>query len=568
MGFVLSAIGAAVGLGNIWGFPTKMVSWGGPAFLIPYIIAVLLIGLPFLILEINLGARWRQAPANFYGNYLGKVGRSFAWSQAALQLLIGTYYAVIISWVLLSIGISFTSYLGEPGFYDKDILGKTDATTGKSFAGMGKIQPLVFIGFFFTICLSGFIVSFGVDKGIERVNKVVVPFLFLLILGIFFYSFSLKGAGKGLDFMFKPDLGKLKKLDAWKAAFSQATFTLSLAVSIIIVFSIHAPKNGDNTNRAIAIMSGDTLIAILACVIIGATLGYAQSENIVLLENGQVWAAKSGDKLDVFEAQTTVDLNSGKLIKEGSAINMDKITELINSGKTNAEIGEVGITTMSGGAFVFKVFPFAFRSMSDNIAKGLGNVVAVSFYLAVFFAAISSMISLLEPAVTNFEGAHGIKRSSGVLLSCFIQFVCGIIFAFQGGESLIDVTDGQYTGILLLPSLIIMGLMAVWNKHKFEDLLLTNNRTSRYKLGNWYRYVLLVSVFLATFVLIAGIVQGVGGMKKINAFQWEITALFYFIPFSILVFGFGFNTFWKRWCCKKNQVNKFVKSKSKTEGTK
>ncbi len=549
MGFILSAVGAAVGLGNIWGFPTKMVKFGGPAFLIPYIIAVVLVGLPFLILEINLGARWRQAPAKFYGNYLGKAGRSFAWFQAGMQLLIGTYYAVIISWVLLSFGVSFTSYLGEPGFYDENILGKTQKTAVSSFSDMGKIQPLVFVGFLFTILLSGFIVSFGVDKGIERVNKVVVPFLFVLIFAIFFYSFNLNGASEGLDFIFKPDISKLEKLNAWKAAFSQAVFTLSLAVSVIIVYSIHAPKNGDNTSRAITIMSGDTLIAVLACVIIGATLGYAQSQDIVLLENGKVWITNSGEKFSEFNAQEKIDMK-GILVDKNQVLGTENITKLLYEG---AKIK--GIEKLEGGAFVFKVFPFAFKSMNDTIYKGLGNIIAVSFYLAIFFAAISSMISILEPAVSNFEFAHNIRRRYGVLIVCFVQFVCGMIFTFQNGEGFVDISDAQYTGKLLLISLIVMGVMCVWNKQKFKEILVTNNRHSRFKLHYWFRYLLILGIILSIVVFVGGVVQGVQGMKKINAFQWGITSIFYLFPFLLMVFGLGFNNFWLR---KKNALAKKI----------
>lgn len=512
IGFILSAIGAAVGLGNLWGFPTKMMIYGGPAFLIPYIVGVVLLGLPFLILEINLGSKWRKAPATFYGNYLGAGGKSFAWLQAGVQMLIGTYYAVIISWVVISIGVSFTDSLGEPGYYTREILGKVDAP-GTSFGGLGKVQPVVFIGFFGVVALAGLIVSFGIDKGIERANKFMVPFLFVLVVGIFIYSLTLKSASRGLEIMFTPKISKIGDLSAWRGAFSQAFFTLSLAVSVIVVYSIHSPKGGDNTNRAITIMAGDTLIAILACVIIASTLGYSLGEGIAV---------------------------------EGEA----KAGEVISKAGTGEyylkETGGLGAVRLKGGAFVFKMFPQTFKSINDSVS-GLGNTISFAFYLAVFFAAMSSMISLFEPTIANFQDAHGISRAKGVIGTCLVVFTFGLPFVFQAGEGLIDLTDGFFTGYLLLISAFITGVMVAISGSKTKELTTLNNKTSMYKLGGWYRYVILFGSFLIAASFVAGLYANIDGgdFEAYNGFQWALLTVCYFIPFGALVFGYGYSHKWK-----------------------
>lgn len=548
IGFILSAIGAAVGLGNLWGFPTKMMSYGGPAFLIPYVVGVVLLGLPFLILEINLGSKWRKAPASFYGNYMGGFGKSFAWLQASVQLLIGTYYAVIISWVLISIGISFTDSLGQPGYFSDSILGTTAVADGKSFAGLGKIQPLVFVGFLVVLLLSAIIVSFGIDKGIERANKVMVPFLFLLVIGIFVYSLTLNNASEGLEAMFKPNIKKILDLGAWRGAFSQAFFTLSLAVSVIIVYSIHSPKDGDNTNRAITIMSGDTLIALLACVIIACTLGYSLKQGIAV--EGKFDSGTISDTGEFIQQSS-----GGQEHFVQSSSGTYYLTSSITSGKlTTGEVVRASsdtATKLGGSAFVFKMFPQTFKSINQSVS-GLGNALAAAFYLAVFFAAMSSMISLLEPAIANFQDAHEISRFKGVIAVSLIQFIFGIPFVFQseGSASLMDLTDGVFTGYLLLISAFLTGMMVAWSGSKTQELIDLNNKSSMYKLGIWYRFLILFGCALILAVFVAGLVGDITSDSspfiKYNTFQWILMSACYFVPFSVLVFGYGFSHLWNR----------------------
>ena len=553
IGFILSAIGAAVGLGNIWGFPTKMMSYGGPAFLIPYIVGVVLLGLPFLILEINLGSKWRKAPANFYHNYLGGAGRPFAWLQASVQLLIGTYYAIIISWVVISIGVSFTDSLGEPGYFSDVIQGTKSEFSGTTASTMGKIQPLVFLGFFGVIALSGIIVSFGIDKGIERANKIMVPFLFALIVGIFLYSLSLTNASQGLDAMFKPDIDKIGDTGAWRGAFSQAFFTLSLAVSIIIVYSIHSPKGGDNTNRAITIMSGDTLIALLACVIIGATLGYAAGSGVVV--EGSYKEVAAGSDTVTFTKGSSGSFYLASAMK-GNLVDSNLKDTFANTSFTTPFELTKAPSSLGSSSFVFRVFPQTFRAI-NNEASDLGNVLGFLFYLAVFFAAMSSMISLLEPSIANFQGAHGISRPKGVIACCLIMFTFGLPFAFQseGTGSLMDLTDGFFTGYFLLISAFIGGAMVVVSRQKTKELTDLNNKSSMYKLGSWYRWVIIFALVLIFAVFILGILANAGvypvkaesDFASWSSWQWGILSLCYFVPFSILVFGYGLSDYWKKW---------------------
>lgn len=507
-GFILTAVGSAVGLGNIWGFPTKMMDFGGPAFLLAYIVAVFILGLPILILEMNLGNKWRKTPVTVFENYLGAKGRYFGWFQTTIQLLIGTYYAVIMTWVLASAGTTFFSDFGKEEFFIKEILGETiDSSNVNSFASLGKIQPVLLFLLVGIFVLAGIIIGLGVKKGIEKANKIMIPSLFFLIVCFAIYGLTLKGADKGIELIFKPDFEKILSPKAWAGAFGQAFFSLSLVVAVMIVYSAKKPTKSDNGNEALIIMSGDTLIALLASVIIGTTLGYSDQEGIVkIVDNEVFWTNDSG---------------TGKEIR--------------------------------GSGFIFKVFPQMFQNINLKITSYLGSILGLLFYIALFFAAMSSLIGLIEPTVAALIEKNNIKRINAVCFAISIQFFFGLIFLFQNGNNLMnDATDTYFVTYLMLLSAILEISIFIFKRKKLEKLIAFHNKNSWIKLGKWFYYLLIFCLFLLLGVTFYGIYDNIADsnsvFNKTNAFKWGVTSLFFFLPFIVLM-SFGYQS-------KKQQIKK------------
>lgn len=248
-------------------------------------------------------------------------------------------------------------------------------------------------------------------------------------------------------------------------------------------------------------MAGDTLIALLACVIIAGTLGYSINEGIVVE--------------GVYDKDTKMFAQGATA--DDAVADSESFGYFLNSSLDKTVAGATGTyelnsapSTLSGSAFVFKMFPQTFASISKSV-DSLGNVIGFAFYLAVFFAAMSSMISLLEPAIANFQGAHNINRAKGVVFVCFIQFLFGLPFVFQGGADLMDLTDGFFTGYLLLISAFIVGAMVVVSGQKTKDLTVLNNKSSMYKLGGWYRYSVGFGCLLILASFIAGLYANIDG---------------------------------------------------------
>ena len=489
IGYILSAIGAAVGLGNIWGFPTKMLTYGGTAFLIPYLVAVLTLGFPMMLLEINIGSLWRKTSVDVFPKYLGrKRGSLFGWMQTTLQMMIGTYYGVIIAWIVISIFTPFVSGGYDQNVannFDQNILGITETT---DFFGLGRIQPGVFLIFVLVIFGSVVIVSFGLERGIEKVNKFLVPFLFILIFFFFIYTLTFNGASKGLEKMFGFDPSKLKSGKAWSTAFGQALFTLSLCEAIIILYSANAPKGGDSGRRAITIVAGDTLIALLACSIISSTLGNALERGIVNQEGSKYLFTASGNEA-------------------------------------------------SGNALIFKMFPLVFYNISLNQPL-LGEFFGVMLYTALLFAAISTLISLQEPMTAALTDKDGISRPVASFLVGSVQLFFGVIFTTQNGSRhLIDITDGLWVSwLLLLSALIEMGIFTFSRQHQ-KQIYEHHNKFSFFKLGTWFSVLIVFSWIALLGVFSYGVYDlTLGDYYKSSVVNWTwqewiFSASFFFVPF-------------------------------------
>jgi NSS family neurotransmitter:Na+ symporter len=271
IGFLMAAIGSAIGLGNIWRFSYLCYKNGGGAFLIPYFIALLIAGIPLMILEFGIGHKMRgSAPMSFV-----KINQKWEWlgwwSVTFVMFGIVLYYSVIISWCLNYLFYSCNlSWGNNPNnFFFKNFLGLTSSPLKIGNIRSSILGCLLIIWF-----LNWLIVFLGIEHGIERANKIFMPLLFFLTAILVFWSINLPGAKEGIKIYLKPDFKILSKPGVWIDAFSQIFFTLSVGFGIMIAYASYLPRKSDITLNAFTTSIVNCGYSIFAGFAVFGTIGY------------------------------------------------------------------------------------------------------------------------------------------------------------------------------------------------------------------------------------------------------------------------------------------------------
>lgn len=287
LGGVLAAVGSAVGLGNIWRFPYETGQNGGAAFLIIYILCVLLIGTPLMLAELTIG---RASHSNGIGAFKRLAPGSNWWITGLLGMvavtLIVSFYSVVAGWTMHYTCSSMAGTLAEQEF--------------GSFM-QGPWLPLVWMTLF--LALNALILLGGVQKGIERASNILMPLLGILLVVLCANSLSLDGAANGLRFLFHPDFSKITG-KVVLSAMGQSFFSISMGVSTLLVYGSYLPNSTKMGKTALTICLLDTAIAILAGVIIfpacfafgiepdaGPGLAFITLPDVFLrMAGGQLWS--------------------------------------------------------------------------------------------------------------------------------------------------------------------------------------------------------------------------------------------------------------------------------------
>ena len=258
-GFVLACVGSAVGMGNIWLFPYRLGQYGGAAFLIPYLIFVAIFGLVGLYAEFAVG---RRAKTGTLGSYeycwaqrgKGKLGYLIGWIPLFGSLCIAIGYAVIVSWVLRSLfnGLTGTLFTTE-----------AEVLFAQMSATLGNVGWHVVV-----VAAAVALLMFGATKGIEKVNRILMPAFFLLFVILALRVAFLEGAGEGYRFLFVPKWEYLFQVDTWVMAMGQAFFSLSITGSGMIVYGSYLNRDVDIPRASVNTAVFDTLAALLAALAI------------------------------------------------------------------------------------------------------------------------------------------------------------------------------------------------------------------------------------------------------------------------------------------------------------
>lgn len=278
-GFILAAIGSAVGLGNIWRFPAVAYENGGGAFFLPYLFALLTAGIPILILEFTLGHKYRGSAALTFARF-NKKAEWLGWWQIAISFVIATYYAAIIAWAGSYAYFSFGEKWGDdPGaFFQVKYL------QASAPGEIGGIVPQVFFPMVLVWIVTLGVLVKGVKRGIEVANKVMIPTLITLFTIIVIRSLTLEGASQGLDAFFKPNWELIGNSKVWMAAYGQIFFSLSIGFAIMVTYSSYLPKKTDLTNSAFITGFANSGFELLAGIGVFAALGFMANQQGVPID--------------------------------------------------------------------------------------------------------------------------------------------------------------------------------------------------------------------------------------------------------------------------------------------
>ncbi|MGM0568683.1 MAG: sodium-dependent transporter [Elusimicrobiota bacterium] len=441
VGFILASIGSAVGLGNIWRFSYLTYESGGGAFLIPYFVALFIVGIPLLILEFGLGHRQKgSAPKSFY-----KLSPEWEWlgwwSVLFVMFGIVMYYGVIIAWALNYVFYALSEAWGaDPDhFFHSIFLG---VTSGPGV--LGSIRPQIFFSLLVIWLFNWVIVFFGVEKGIEKANKILMPLLLFLTLILVAWALSLEGAARGVAKYLRPDFSALLEPSVWAAAFSQIFFTLSLGFGIMIAYASYLPKKADITKNALVISLANCIFSFVAGFAVWGTLGYMA---------------------------TTAGLPIEEVVKES-----------------------IGLA--------FVAYPQAI-SMMPVFARVFG----VIFFSILVFAGLSSSISIVESFTSSVMDKFHFPRGRVVSFLCGLGFLGGLVFTTGGGIFWLDLVDHFLTSYGLVTVGILQCLVIGW-KLKSEKLREHINNVSNLKIGQWWDFsIKFVTPIVLGAILVSSLIN-------------------------------------------------------------
>ena len=266
-GFIIAAIGSAVGLGNIWRFPYVAYENGGGAFLIPYLIAIFAAGLPLLFLDYAVGHKYRKAPPTAYKKLMNS--EALGWWQVMVTLLIGIYYASVLSWA----GSYMFYSIGQQWGTDTEKFFFTSYLQNGEGLAFGFV-PTLFIGLVIVWTVVMFILYGGVKKGVELSNKIFIPLLLILFSILVVQALRLPGAVDGLNAFFTPNWEAMANYKVWLAAFGHIFFSLSVGFGIMLTYSSYLKRKTNLTGSGLVVALANSSFEILAGIGIFAALGF------------------------------------------------------------------------------------------------------------------------------------------------------------------------------------------------------------------------------------------------------------------------------------------------------
>lgn len=474
--FILSAIGSAVGLGNIWRFPYIAYEGGGGAFLIPYLCALLTAGIPLLFFDYAIGHRFRgSAPLAF--RRLHRRAEPLGWWQVLICIVIAVYYAVIIAWAAMYTWFSAQLTWGpgnEQDFFFSDFLQMGDVGE----VGLSSVfVPQVGIPLAVVWLLVIAIMALGVKRGIGRANLVLMPLLTVMFAVLVVQSLFLPGAMDGLNAFFTPNWEALADPGVWASAYGHIFFSLSVAFGIMVTYSSYLKRKTDLTGSGLVVGFANSGFEILAGIGVFAALGFmAQAQGTDV-----AGVASSGIGLAFIAFPTIVSQAAG-----GSIIGVLFFGALVFAG----------ITSM------ISILEVIVAALQDKLGWGrVRTTLTVSIPLAVISMALFSTTTAL---------------------------------------AVLDTTDAFVNAFGIMAVALVAVIVVAWVLHKLPVLREHLNRRSSFRVGRIWIVLVgvlapLVLGYLFVSELVTKISEPYGGYPEwfVGTFGWGMVIALVVLAFAL-----------------------------------
>ena len=431
LGFILASLGMAIGTGNVWRFPRMVATWGAGSFIFAWIVALFLWSIPLLIAECAIAKSTRCAHIGGFRDFMGK---KWAWvGGTCMMILIMTAanYGMVVGWCIKYLVASATGLCASAVTLDE---AQALWTAFKASPGEQILYQAI------ACIISGGTLYFGIQAGVERVCKVVIPGLFILCIALSLYlifAFDSTRIAASYQAMFSIQPEYLANGEMWLQAFTQSAWSTGAGWGLLYAYAVRIPETSHVGNNGISIAVGDQLGALVcATVVIPAIFA-----------------------LSVDPSTALADAVSG---------------------------GNTGLT------FV------ALTSLFSNMPAG-GGIFAFLFFLILVGAGVTSMFAMVEVPALNME-QMGMDHQKAVLISTILLIVLGAANAWDGYYGNQDNTTGF--GLLLAGLLYSIGIIKKGPQWVLDNVINTPSAVKIYSIGKWWKY--LISIFPVLFVVLFG----------------------------------------------------------------
>ena len=461
-GFIYAAVGAAIGLGNLWRFPFQAYKNGGGAFFFPYIIALFTCAVPLMILEYQYGRKIRGGSTKAFA-LLGKRYEWLGWLQVMVPIVVMMFYSTIISvslvFMVWSLGHAFgiVNWMSDPG----KLMGLIAGTASGPFDLASGISKYM-LSFILVVWFSNWIiVKKGISGGIEKCSNFFTPLLMVMMVIFMFNSIRLTGAKIGLNELFTPDFAKIANPSIWVAAYAQVFFSTTLAVGVMIAYGSYIPDNWDIVNSSFMTVFSNASFDIISGVTVFSTLGY-------LVNN-------MGVSFDSFG---------------------------------------------NGAGIAFVAFPIAVSTITSN--PFLQGIIGFLFFLCLFIAGLSSSISMLESFTTAALDKFKISREKLVgIISVIGLFESACFSTYAGFNYILDIVD-SHVGNYIIATSGLFETVLICKLYGVEKIRVEANEYSELKVGKIFNFLLsYVTPLLLGITVISNLLKGITNMTIGNLiFGW------------------------------------------------
>lgn len=463
MGYMWSMLGTAIGFANLLGFGSQCYRNGGGAFLIPFFVALFVLGIPMLMLEGVIGQKSQLPLVTAYGRSFGRKGKFFGWLAVSAVTTIGAFYIVLTGWTLAYTYFSASGAIpaDTATFFTESFLGMTG-----SLSDMGSLSLAALFSTLTVSLFAWYVNAQNIQSGIERWCSFFLPILTVLILLFVGIVLLLPGSSEGILLYLKPDFHKILDFTLWRDVFGQLFFSLSLGLGIVVGYSRHTQKTTNIRKAMLTVALADFAISFVAGFVIFGSIGYLAYKEGVPFED------------------------------------MVKSTSIF-------EIGYV-------------IFPMIMQTFGELFSRVIGTF----FFFSIFIAGITGVFSIAESIAGNIEIEFNKSRKTATTIAMAIMSVLAIPFCFGGGTALIDALEPMVLGNNMLLGGIAQILVFMYLTDEIRNDPVWFSGEKRHIAYYSLKYVSPALLMMSLFFSLKSEADGIYGLSELTRSLWFVLACF------------------------------------------